>query len=565
MSKRVGKILRCVTTTTFQRTTEQNNRRILILGLVNLNKMRAFNDMQLNKRSFRVPAGVTLRECSVVIIGSTCKICGRDFKCESDVSLHSRWRHNGNIESLIDDLHYEIYLESIGQKCDICDMQFQTASDLRIHKRLIHKHGTRSKYRKRPGKETIRVKFKLNGITTMDVNLNRKYLKMENILKYFIDTGTQTPDSFENENHQDDCAADIDLFLSDHVVDNSYIQHIQPYKAANRYIVDKLSTKDDARSTAVVGRRLLEISNTPHRDVIPSNGSCEEYENHRNLTSQDNIAGTWIKSFFNNLDIYNKENSQRKLNESEKKNIYCQAEFVLNDNKISLTYQRDKFDKTTSLTSKQLSASEIRYDPIKRPNKTTGEKESAKLINSSIDSEEIIIIDIENNNKIGETATKHSLASLTRNSFNRKNESIKDNSNVDDDIQEVLRITRRNVQSDINHESPNRTEREILVMKQSTGNETFTDPARQEPIICSEKCNTRVTANFEPSSYPAFTTMTESSYQFLANAFDKKLGIYVEDMHHYGIYYNEAEINNNNVEEHAHQGLFEPRMQAEEP
>lgn len=530
--------------------------------------MRAFNDTHLNKRSFRVPAGVTLRECSVVIIGSTCKICGTDFKCESDVSRHSLWRHNGTVRSLIDDLHCEIHLESINQKCDICNLQFQTASDLKIHKRLIHKHGTKSKYRKRPGKETIRVKFKLNGMTTMDVNLNRKYLK-KNVFKYFIDAGTQTPESLEIENHQDNCAADIDLFLSDHVVDNSYIQHIRPHKAANRYIVGEFtSTKGDAiaRSTAVVGRSLLEISNTSHRDVIPrSNGSCEEYENCRNLTSQENTADTWIRSFLHNLDIYNKENSQGRLNEPEKKNVYCQAEILSNDNKISLSYQRDKIDKT-SLMSKQLSANEIRsYDLIKRPNETTADKENTKLTNSFVDSEEIII-DIENNSKIDETATKL-LASSTRNSSKRKNESIKSNSNVDDDIQEVLRITRKNVQSDINHESPNRSERELLVMKQNIGNETLIRPTRQKSTICPEKCNARFLTNFKPYSYPAFTTMTESSYQFLANTFDKELNIYLEDMHHYGISYDKepVEINNNNLEEYAHQGFFEPRMQAEKP
>lgn len=532
--------------------------------------MRVFNDIQLNKKSFSVPPGVTLRKCSVVIIGSTCKICGRDFKCESDVSVHSRWRHNGTIGSLIDDLHHEIYLENIGQKCDICDVQFQTISDLKSHKRLIHKHGTRSKYRKKGRrKETVRVKFKLNGMTTMDVNLHRKYLKMENNLKYFVDTGTQTLDSLEIEKHQDNCAAHIDLFLSDHVVDNNHIQHIRPHKAANRYIVGKFtSTKGDAivRSTTVVGRSLSEISNTSHRDVIPdSNGSCEEYENHSNFISQENTADTW-RSFLNNLDTYNKENSQRNLNESKRKNVYCQAEFLSNDNNVPLSYQREKFDKT-SLTSKQLSANEIRYNPtIKQSNIAAKDKRSVELTNSLANSEETAI---ENEkNKIYETATKHSLASLTRSVFNKKNESIKGNSNVDDDIQEVLRITRRNVQSDINHESPNRTEREILV--QNTGKKLLTFPIQRESAICPEKCNAGFTTNFEPSDYPAFTTVTESSYQFLANAFNKKLGIYLEDMHHFGIsYYDElAEINNNNLEDYAiyaHQGFFKSRMQAEEP
>lgn len=533
--------------------------------------MRAFNDTQLNNKSFRVSAGVTLRECSVVIIGSTCKICGRNFKCESDVSLHSRWRHNGTIGSLIDNLCHELYLERfiIGEKCDICDIQFKTATDLKIHKRLIHKHGTRSKYRKRPGKETIRVKFKLKGITTMDVYLDRKYLNVENNLKHFVNIGTQTPDSLENERHQDNYAADIDLFLSDHVVDNSHMQYIRPHKATNRYIVGKfMSTKGDttAHSTPVGGRSLIEISNTPHVDVITgSNDSCEEYENHRNLTSQENTASAWTRSF-NNLDIHNKENSQGKLNERERENVYCQTEFLLNDNKNTLICQRDK---TTLLTSKQITANGICHDPIKQSNGVTEDKGSTGLTNSLTDFEEIII-DNENNNKISETTTKRSLAPLTRSTFNnRKNELIKNNSNIDDDVQEVLRITRRNLQSDINHESPNRIEREILV-QDTINDEMFSK--RKSTKSCSEKCNVGFMANFEPSSYSTFTTVTKSSYQFVANTFEKKLDICLEDMHHYGIkssYYNKLmEINNNNLEEYAiyaHQGLLQPRIQAEKP
>lgn len=528
--------------------------------------MRALNDTQLNKKSLRVSAGVTLRECSVVIIGSTCKICGKNFKCESDVSLHSQWRHNGHLGSLINDLYHELYLDRfiIGKKCDICDIQFKTATDLKTHKRLIHKHGTRSKYRRRPGKETIRVKFKLKGITTMDVNLDRKYLHEENNLRHFVNISTQTPDSLENEKHQDNYAADIDLFLSDHVVDNSHMQHIQPQKATNRYIVGKfMSTKGDttAHSTLVEGRSLIEISNAPHRDVIPvSNDSCEGYENHRNLISQENIASAWIRSL--NLNIHNKENSQGKLNERERENVYCQTDVLSNDNKNTFICQRDK---TTLLTSKQILANEICYDPMKQSNEVTEDKGSAELTTSLVDSEEIIN---NENNKIYETTTKRSFTPLPRNTFNnRKNELVKDNSNIDDDVQEVLRITRRKLQSDINHESPNRIEREILV--QNTINEMF--PKQRKSASYLEKCNVGFMTNFEPSSYSTFTAVTKSSYQFVTNTFDKKLGICLEDMHHYGIrssYYNEFMEINNNLEEYAiyaHQGLLESQIQAEKP
>lgn len=524
-------------------------------------------DEQTSRRSFRVSAAVALRECSIVIVGSRCRICGRDFKCESDVALHTQWRHNAaaGCGSLMDILDHEMNLGDVGQKCDMCDMSFGMIADLRIHKRLIHKHRPRQRGRRR--REMVRVKFKLNGVTTTDVSLDRRYINLQNSPKteqYLVDVCTQIPEPLESERRQDDCAGNIDLSLPNHVVDKSHMQHdIRPHIAANRYIVGKFaSTKDDATAcrAVVVGRSLVEISNTAHKDAIPdSNGLCEEYKDYCYLAPQETEADVFIKSFADSIDC-DKENASR-MNEREKRSVYCQSEISFDDNdtKVFLACQPETSD---NMPKQNSWSSESPHYSIRWSDEVAGTKETAGLANSLIDSMEIIINNNEKSYSLDGDAMKRLSPPLSR--LNKK-KSMKVNSNVDDDVQEVLRITRGNAQSDINHESPNRMEREMLV--QNTLSDTFTLPPQLESTVCPEKCSDAFT-KFESSDYPSFMAVTESDYEFLANSFDKKLGIYLEDLHHYGIRLcNDLPEINNNFEEYAkyaHQDFFETWKQSGE-
>ncbi|KYM86430.1 hypothetical protein ALC53_04130 [Atta colombica] len=529
-------------------------------------------DVQSNARGFRVPATITLRECSVVIIGSTCRICGRDFKCESDVALHTRWRHNGAIRSLMGILdHSEMNLEDISQRCDVCDMTFGIVSDLRFHKRLIHKHVIKNRGKRR--KEMVRIKFKLNGVTTTDVNLDRRYI--ENSLGCLVNV-CETSDSLKNERRQDDCARNIDLSLPNHVVDKSHMQYsIRPHEAANRYIVGKFaSTKDDtiASCTAEVGKSLVEISNTPHKDAIPvSDNTCQGNKDHCYLDSQT-ATDVLIETFSNSVP--DKENSRR-INELERRNMYCQSEILLGDDhddtEVLLACQSKAFDE--SMFKQNSRSSECPRYSVRWFDEVVGTKETTGLANSVVDSMEITS-DSNNNGKsydLNTDATMRLFPSLSL--PGKKTEPSKANSNVDDDVQEVLRIIRGNTQSDINHESPNRIEREMLV--QNVVSDTFTLPSQLKPSIYPEKYSVAFT-NFEPSDYSPFMTVTESDYQFLANSFDKKLGIYFEDLQRYGIeLYNDLPEMNNNLEKYwvyappvyprdTHQDFFETWKQSDD-
>lgn len=526
-----------------------------------------------NRRGSRVPVRVSLRECSVVIIGSTCQICSRDFKCETDVALHKRWRHHG---SLIGSLEDGLYAETSGEKCNVCDTHLETVSDLRIRKRQVHRSRKRATRR-----GTVRVRFKLYGVTMTDVTLDRKYLKMQSVLRYFVDVSTQT-ELLENERRQDNCATNIDLsFLPGYAANDALQCDIRQHKATNRYIVGKFASM--GRPTVTVGRSLAEISNTPHRDTISDNVVNGLYVRKRNpsrdvMSREDRADAFILSSLVDDIDVQDKENS-RTMNARERSNVYCQSETsILDDSRttVSPARQQNKSNivrpivcKASYEASKSFKSS---YTAAKlRSNENTAKcnlstESTSPLINNVTD------VDVNGNNNILDdvrVTMKHSSAPFR---LNGKNESVNTNVENNEEVQEVLRIMRGNVKNDINHESPNRMEREILV--QNAVNEMCVFSAHRQSDIYMEKYgkinSAALMANdAESSDYSSFASIAKSSYKLLADAFSEKLSICLKDRDHYGInYYDDLEMEiNDNLEEYAmyaHEGFLVERGSLEQ-
>lgn len=495
--------------------------------------MQMYVDMPTSRKVFGVPAGVQLRNCNVVIIGSTCRICGRDFKCETDVALHARWRHNVIINMM--DSDGDNYSENTTQKYDICDKHLENTLDLKINKRLINKKQIQDRKRARK----VRLIFKIAGVIITEITLNRKYLSKVRSNRYVVSSSSQT-DLFENEKCQDDYIANIDLSLADRVVGRR-VQCVWPHTATNRYIVGKFAfTRDNAITRSICGLRksLVEISNTPNQDAtcgFSDDSPCEHIP-----SSQED-----------------EENSRIKKRERRRENTATEDAFILkdkitcyptssSDSNESLAYPRDKLNRMIPVC-KQTFFTETRCDSVGRTDKIS----KNRIINKSTDllADPVEMVDNDNNDINDKTTKKN---------------------NTDDDVQEVLRITRGKAQNDINHESPNRTEREILV--QNAVREMYVSPARLN-VIYTTKDDTGFIEdnnNISPPGYPLFTSIAENSCRLptdittlLCKTFDEKLGIHLDDLHHCGIRYcnDLPEINNNSLEEYAinaHEGFFEP-------
>lgn len=519
---------------------------------------------QASKNNLTLPAGVNLRECSVVIIGSTCRICGRDFKCITDVALHMQWRHQPK-SALNGDFNAELNRDDNPEnfespKCDVCNEHTNTASDLKSYKRQISKKQMQDKRRARK----LRLIIKIAGVTMTEIRLSRKYLKVRN--SDYLDVGTQT-ESHENEKRQDDYGTSIDLSLADRVVGNSRTQCVQSHKATNRYIEGKLaSIQGDAIacSTGAPERSPFEILNTPNRDptLDSSDGLCASHVYHCEIaSSQTHTATMYAESIADTMAVHDESNSPRR-SEREGKNVNPAAEdtLLLEDRvhhcqnnsprdrprESVICCQQVQPTEETSVAKPNTGTHRSRRHPV-WSNKATRSRAINELADSSMEPIEIII-DNESDDNCDEYMKKCSTASSTQTV--REKQSLRVTPAVDDEVQEILRITRGNVQDDINHESPNRTEREMLV-RNALGQMYIS--STQPEVIYTDKDNAILVMKDNIDLRDCSPCMAiDNAYQFpnvatfTCKTHDKTLDAYLNDLRHYGIeYYNPPEINNN--------------------
>lgn len=534
-------------------------------------------DEQLNKDDFVLPAGVNLRECSVVIVGSTCRICGRDFKCITDVALHVQWRHN-QIESVLNndfspepDDHVENTAES--PEYDVCDEHIDATLDLKPYKRQLKKQV----HEKRRARK-LRLIIKIAGVTMTKIRLSRKYLKVHSS-EYLPDVSMQTK-PHENETRQDDYGMNIDLSLADRVVGNSPTQYVQSHKATNRYTEGKLvAIQGDAIacSTGAPKSSPIAISDVSNGDAIydTSDDSCVSHVYHREITSsQTRRPDTYVGSIVGTINVHDEGNSprRRKLQgtnanlaaqdtsgKSASRSLYCQNNSPRDYPTESFIFQRVHSTGTARTAKSGFPDEPLNFGANRNhrchpawPNKRS------RAINGLTDSstEPIeIIIDNESDDNCDEDTKKHSTSLSTR--TDRRQRSVRVDPAVDDDVQEILRITRGKVQDDINHESPNRTEREKLsddLVRNALGQMYVA--STQSDIIYPDKDNAIlvVDSNVDSPNYPPCISIVEDGCQFprdmaafMYRTRDKALNIYLNKLREYGIEYydNLPEINNN--------------------
>ncbi|XP_012149780.2 uncharacterized protein LOC105663696 [Megachile rotundata] len=107
-----------------------------------------------------IPAGVMLRDCSVVILGEKCKICGRLYKCKTDINVHMQQKH------------YAYSTE---------ETQCKEYND-EIYSSISSPHTVKKKSAKK-----LQITFKIGWQVLSKRSVKRKHLK-----RNAIDTGTQT-------------------------------------------------------------------------------------------------------------------------------------------------------------------------------------------------------------------------------------------------------------------------------------------------------------------------------------------------------------------------------------
>jgi len=225
----------------------------------------------------------------------------------------------------------------------------------------------------------------------------------------------------------------------------------------------------------------------------------------------------------NNVNIQNKTNSR--INTCKTRNAYYRSKIsILDDHKISLACQQiESIDILSSPICKQhfgFNENLCRTSATKRFNQNA----------NVVDIVNVVDVDVNGNDNSFDGVRVTMKRSSTR--FSDKNESTEVNANVDDDVQEVLRIMRGNIRNDINHESPNRIEREILL--QSAINEICVFPTHRSSSFREEERNAELTANdMKISDNLSFESIAEDSNQFLQDELNKKLNLCLKYLRHW--------------------------------
>ncbi|XP_076622596.1 uncharacterized protein LOC143342514 [Colletes latitarsis] len=412
--------------------------------------------------------GVKLRDCSVVILGASCKICGKCFKCETDVNLHLIQRHRLYFETNaitaneiqcfnVEDEEHKIFSDPCelptiaASKSPVIKLQDTTVLVLRI------------------GKEEV-----------CRLPLKRKYLRRIN-----IDIGTQTEqhkeltsefsnNEFTEKNVDEGVVPHIDFPVFDnssckcctssmHVV-NSTNRYVTGNNAASKETQCEESTAQKRTSilnrltkscaiTAMEGSAICDV--LPH--TLPSNSDIMcVYEQCNRAEQKD------TKNMYCYKNSKPSTFSTRHTNSSTVFNDTCDSSVVAKSFR-NPTFNSNKMDNDIKLLAARCCQRNINGN--KKQKNAPPEKQSQLLEISKtvkVIMPPIIFPIIMPKNDI-------SLINLTKyrraESLQQLNKSvIVDEQNSDDEVQEVLRIVRgRDSNEEINHESPNRVEQEMLV------------------------------------------------------------------------------------------------------
>nr|XP_033202520.1 bromodomain-containing protein DDB_G0280777-like [Bombus vancouverensis nearcticus] len=201
-------------------------------------------------KKINIPSGVTLRDCSVIILGNTCNLCGKCFKCKIDLDKHNLLKHQTNEE-----------LGNMTVKETQC-----TEKEIEICKNfpksLNHSVIKASKNFATKEHKKLRLTLKIGEEIIAKISVNRKYLKKDN-----VDMWTQTESNRDTEliadmNMYESVASRIDPRLFGNSPCQCFNPSVHTVQCSNRYLASNI-----VASTQAVREKIItqEETNSSHR------------------------------------------------------------------------------------------------------------------------------------------------------------------------------------------------------------------------------------------------------------------------------------------------------------
>ncbi|XP_076181613.1 uncharacterized protein LOC143153873 [Ptiloglossa arizonensis] len=419
-------------------------------------------------KTLNIPNGVKLRDCSVVILGASCKACGKCFKCETDVNLHSERKHRA-------------YLKTITKSKTQClkdkDSECKIFSDPCELPTIIANKSPISNLQRK-----LRLTLRIGEEVVGRLSLKRKYLKRNR-----IDMATQTEEYDEvtteftstefiaEKNVDEGAVPHIDLSVFDNSSCKCCSSPMHVVTSTNRYLAGNIVASKETQcgeSTAQKGTSILDRltkscaitseEGSTIRDVLPnivpfnSNGTCISQQN--NPTEQKDTKNVCCHK--NNIPS---ALSARHTNNSTICNNTCDSSSIV-ESFLNPILNSNKIRNSAKITNVQSCQTDFNGNEREKDTPSKKQSQLSEIVRTvKVIMPPIIVPIIVPNHIISPVNLTKQRLSVPSDQQTLKSVII-DEQNSDDEVQEVLRIVRgHDATEEINQESPNRFEQEMLV------------------------------------------------------------------------------------------------------
>lgn len=447
-----------------------------------------------------------LRDCRVVILGSTCKLCGRGFKCQTDLTVHLALKHRKYGEPHTVTVEEAQCTETEGELCKI------------IRSPLGHATSVTGKHFGTKLHKKLRITLRIGEEVVAETFVKKKHLKISR-----IDMCTQTEPPNETElvmgkGVHESVLSRIDPPVFGNSPYQCYNSIIHKVISPNRYLASDIISNKQAiveKDSAQVEPHVLNRFNescvmfisekyvTPHvpsTTLLPGLNSTHISENWfeeiDTVTPDKNSCDSRFSEKFNPI-VSCTENDTKSLTKDTNRSLEQIVQPNLKDNKepvqetnINPNGLQNDISMSEKINLSRTVANTVQLvpliiSPIIVPNKNEHPTsielpiQRTPLPQEQVEQHQQRLHQTQQNQRPQHQEQRnHERPEQSRQEQGEQqigNTSTINVQDKDNEIQEVLRIVRgRSISTEINHESPNRLEQRILVQ------DAITDMRRME-------------------------------------------------------------------------------------
>ncbi|XP_006612675.1 probable basic-leucine zipper transcription factor Q isoform X1 [Apis dorsata] len=222
-------------------------------------------------KKINIPTGVTLRDCRVIILGATCELCGKCFKCKTDLNIHNSLKHQ---------TREKIHIAIKGTQCTENDIDVWEEIPKSLNYTIESSKNFITKLHKK-----LHLTLKIGKEVISKISVKRKHLKRKK-----IDIHTQTELHCESElitgeNEYESVVSRIDpsVFCNSPCLRCSCIHVVE---SSNRYVAGNIVADEQV----VYGNNIMQEENH-----ISNRLSCTTCANEKCSVVHEDISSSHVK------------------------------------------------------------------------------------------------------------------------------------------------------------------------------------------------------------------------------------------------------------------------------